>query len=273
MAELFSYSFFNHALIAAVLGSITCGIIGTYVVTKRLVFITGGITHASFGGLGIGFFLGLNPLLGAGIFAAITAVIVEAISGRKKIREDSAIAMAWSFGMATGIIFIFLSPGYVPNLMSYLFGSILTVDSQYLIAMLILTLLVSLIFIILFNNIRLISFDEEFARSYGVPVKFIKFLLIVLVAITAVIYIKVAGIILVLALLTIPQNIAVLFSQNLKGIIFLSILAGLAGSLTGLFISYFLDIPSGASIIFSLVIMYILAYFIKRVQLLRKRKS
>ncbi len=163
MMELFKYTFFNHALLAAILGSITCGIIGTYVVTRRLVFIAGGITHASFGGLGLGFFMGFNPLVGAGAFAALTAAAVETISGKKKIREDSAIAMAWSFGMAIGIIFIFLSPGYAPNLMSYLFGSILTVTNGDLWVMLGLASLVIVVFIILFNDIKFISFDEEYA--------------------------------------------------------------------------------------------------------------
>ncbi len=273
MFDLLKYTFFNHALIAALLGSITCGIIGTYVDTRRLVFIAGGITHASFGGLGIGFFLGFNPLVGAGIFAAITAATVEAISSRKKIREDSAIAMAWSFGMAIGIIFIFLSPAYAPNLMSYLFGSILTVTSIDLLVMLGLALLVIGVFIIFFNDIQFISFDEEFARSSGAAVKFIKYLLIVLVALTSVLYIKVAGIILVLSLLTIPQNMAMLFSRKLKWIIMLSILFGIIGSIAGLFLSYFLDIPSGASIIFSLVILYITTFFFQRIRLNIARKS
>ena len=273
MFDLFTYTFFNHALIAAFLGSITCGIIGTYVVTRRLVFIAGGITHASFGGLGIGFFLGFNPLLGAGIFAALTASVVEAISGRKKIREDSAIAMAWSFGMAVGIIFIFLSPGYAPNLMSYLFGSILTVNTTDLVIMLALALIVSIVFVMFFNNIQFISFDEEFARAGGANVKFIKYLLIILVALTSVLYIKVAGIILVLSLLTIPQNMAILFTRRLKRIIFLSVIFGMIGSFSGLFISYFLDIPSGASIIFCLVILYVAALGIQKIRLLALRNS
>ncbi len=216
MLDLFGYTFFNHAILSAILGSITCGIIGSYVVTRRLVFIAGGITHASFGGLGLGFFLGFNPLVGAGVFAAITAAAVETISGRKKIREDSAIAMAWSFGMAVGIIFIFLSPGYAPNLMSYLFGSILTVTNGDLWVMFGLAIIVCLVFVLLFNDIKFISFDEEYARSGGAPVKIIKYLLIILVALTCVLYIKVAGIILVLSLLTIPQNMALLFSKKLK---------------------------------------------------------
>lgn len=267
MFELFSYTFFNHAVIAALLGSITCGIIGTYVVTRRLVFIAGGITHASFGGLGIGYYLGFSPLVAAGIFAALSASVVEAIGSRKKIREDSAIAMAWSFGMAIGIIFIFLSPGYAPNLMSYLFGSILTVSHNDIWVMMSLAIVVITVFIIFFNDIKFISFDEEFARSGGAPISFIKYLLIVLVALTSVLYIKVAGIILVLSLLTIPQNMAMLFSRNLKGIMILSIIFGIVGSMSGLLLSYYLDIPSGASIIFVLVILYFVAYTYQKIQL------
>lgn len=147
MTEFFSYGFINNALLTALIGSISCGLIGTYIVSKRLVFITGGITHASFGGLGIGYFLGLPPLIGAGIFGTIAALIVEYLSSKKKIRVDSAIAMAWSFGMAIGIIFIFLTPGYAPNLMSYLFGSILTVSRVDIWIMFILMLIILSLFI------------------------------------------------------------------------------------------------------------------------------
>ncbi|NLO67915.1 MAG: metal ABC transporter permease, partial [Bacteroidales bacterium] len=127
--EFFNYQFIVNALLASLLGSITAGIIGTYIVTRRMVFITGGITHASFGGLGLGYFIGINPMLGAGQFGILAGLGVEFLSKYRKIREDSVIAMTWSFGMAVGIIFIFITPGYAPNLMSYLFGNILTVSN------------------------------------------------------------------------------------------------------------------------------------------------
>ncbi|MCD6347172.1 MAG: metal ABC transporter permease [Bacteroidales bacterium] len=260
--NLFSYSFFNHALLTAILGSISCGLIGSYVVTRRLVFITGGVTHASFGGLGIAYFMGIPPLIGAAVFGSLSALGVQFLSSKYKLRIDSAIAMAWSFGMALGIIFIFLTPGYAPNLMSYLFGSILTVSVSDLIIMLILALVSVLVFILWGKYIQLISFDEEFARSQGINVDFFNYFLILLVALTAVLYIRVAGIIMVLSLLTVPQNLALLITNVYKRILLLSILFGLIGTIAGLFFSYFLDIPSGAAIIFSLIIEYFIGWSI-----------
>lgn len=255
--DFFSYDFILYALAASLLGSITAGIIGTYVVTRRMVFITGGITHASFGGLGLGFFLGINPLIGAAVFGLVSGIGVEYLSRFHKIREDSVIAMMWSFGMALGIIFISLTPGYAPNLMSYLFGNILSVSSSDIWIMGILMLVVLALFVPFFRLIQYLTFDEEFARTSRVPVSLFKYLLAGLVALTAVVYIRVAGIILVLSLLTIPQNTALLFSNNLKRIMWLSIAIGFLGSVVGLLISYAGNIPSGASIIFSLVLLYL----------------
>jgi zinc transport system permease protein len=256
--DFFHYDFMLFAIAASLLGSITAGIIGTYVVTRRMVFITGGITHASFGGLGLGFFLGINPLMGAAAFGLLSGLGVEYLSRFHKIREDSVIAMVWSFGMALGIIFISLSPGYAPNLMSYLFGNILSVSVADLVIMGILLTLVLALFVPFFRLIQYVTFDEDFARTSRVPVSLFKYLLSALVALTAVVYIRVAGIILVLSLLTIPQNTALLFSNNLKQIMWLSIGIGFLGSITGLVISYAGNIPSGASIIFSLVLLYLI---------------
>jgi len=269
--EFFHYDFIRFALIASLLSSITAGIIGSYVVTRRMVFITGGITHASFGGLGLGFFLGINPLFGAAVFGVAAGIGVEYLSRFRKIREDSVIAMMWSFGMALGIIFISLTPGYAPNLMSYLFGNILSVSMADIWMMSILLVLVLFLFVPFFRLIQYLTFDEEFARTSRVPVSLFKYLLAGLVALTAVVYIRVAGIILVLSLLTIPQNIALLFSNNLKKIMLLSMGIGFLGSLLGLVLSYIGNIPSGASIIFSLVLLYMLASLAKG--MLNRRKA
>ncbi len=273
ITDFLSYSFIQNALLASVLGSITAGIIGTYIVSRRMVFITGGITHASFGGLGIGYFMGINPLIGAALFGVLSGLGVEWVSKYQKIREDSVIAMIWSFGMALGIIFIYLTPGYAPNLMSYLFGNILSVSGGDLIIMAGLMLVVVALFIPFFRLIQYMTFDEDFARTSRAPVSLFKYLLIGLVALTAVIYIRVAGIILVLSLLTIPQNAAMLFSNNLKKIMWLSILFGFMGSLAGLIFSYSLNIPSGASIIFSLVILYLTTSAVKSIKLKVSRKK
>lgn len=263
LLHLFNYDFFQHAVLAALLMSISCGIIGTYIVSRRMVFISGGITHASFGGVGLGYFLGFSPLAGAAIVAVLAALTTENLTRRKVLRNDSIIAILWSLGMAIGIIFVYLSPGYAPNLMSYLFGSIITVTSTDLWLMLALSITVTAIFTLLYKPILYVAFDEQFARIRGVPVMFVNYLLIVLVALTIVLSIRTAGIILVLSVLTIPQNITNLFTNRFSHIMIGSIVLGFIGSLLGLILSYYLDIPSGACIIFTLVVLYLIARLIK----------
>lgn len=259
IAELFTYGFFRNAFLAALLMSVSCGIIGTYIVSRRMVFISGGITHASFGGVGLGYFLGFPPLAGAAVFAILAALVTENLTRRKVIRNDSIIAIMWSLGMAIGIIFVYLTPGYAPNLMSFLFGSIITVSPTDLWLMLALAIAISNFFAILYRPILYVSFDEQFARTRGVPVMLLNYILIILVALTIVLSIRIAGIILVLSVLTIPQNIANLFTNRFRSIMIASILIGFAGSFIGLLVSYYLNIPSGATIIFTLVILYLAA--------------
>lgn len=261
--DLFTYGFFRSAFLAALLMSVTCGIIGTYIVSRRMVFISGGITHASFGGVGLGYFLGFSPLAGAAIFAVIAALTTENLTRRKLIRNDSIIAIMWSLGMALGIIFIYLTPGYAPNLMSFLFGSIITVNSTDLWLMLALAIVVTGVFIFLYKAILYVSFDEQFARTRGIPVMLLNYILIILVALTIVLSIRIAGIILVLSVLTIPQNIANLFTNRFGSIMIASAIIGFIASFLGLVISYYLDIPSGATIIFTLVVLYLAARVVK----------
>jgi len=266
MFELLQYEFFTNALLAAILTSIICGIMGTYIVAKRIVFISGGITHTSFGGIGIGYFLGMNPILGAAVFSLLSAVGIEFLSKKSEVREDSAIAIMWSFGMAVGIIFIFLTPGYAPNLISFLFGSILTVTQFDLMLIFTLTLIISLFFILFYKAILFVTFDEEFSRTRKIPTSIINYALISLVALTIVLSIKVAGIILIIALLTIPQAAANLFIKDFKKIIFFSIILGLIGSLSGLLLSYSLNIPSGATIVFVQVLIFVILRIVKSIQ-------
>jgi zinc transport system permease protein len=264
--QLLHYQFFMNAVYASILTSISCGIIGTYIVSKRIVFISGGITHASFGGIGMGYFFGFSPILGAMIFSILSALGIEFMSKKTDVREDSAIAILWSFGMAIGVIFIFLTPGYSANLMSYLFGNILTVSGLNLILLFILSIVIIIVFLVLYKTILFVAFDEQYARAIRLPVETINYLLITLIALTIVLNIRVAGIILVISLLTIPQTIANIFSKNFKTIIFLSIAIGFVGSMMGLILSYFLNIPSGASIIFFFVLLFIIAKIIKIIQ-------
>ena len=254
--ELFSYDFFLKAFISAVFASISCGIIGSYIVSRRIVFISGGITHASFGGIGLAFFLGFNPILGAIIFAVFSALGIQFFTKIADVREDSSIAIWWSLGMALGIIFVFLTPGYTPDLMSYLFGNILTVSIPELWYMFFLNVIIITFFSLFFSKILFVAFDEEFAKAAGLPVTLFNYLTIVLIALTVVLNIRVVGIILILSLLTIPQASANLFTKDFKKLIMLSSLFAFIGAVSGLFISSFLDIPSGAAIIFTLVVMF-----------------
>lgn len=256
LIALFNFSFFQNAFLAAFIASITCGIIGTYIVSRRIVFISGGITHASFGGIGMGYYFGFDPIAGAIAFGILSALGIEFFTKKADLREDSAIAMLWSLGMALGVIFIFLTPGYAPNLMSYLFGNILTVSKGELIYLLILAVFVIGFFMFFYRMIIFVSFDEEFALTNNAPVRLFNALLISLVALTIVLNIRVVGIILVMSLLTIPQAIANLFTKRFDIMMVYSIVFGFIGSLTGLALSYIYDIPSGAAIIFTLVVLY-----------------
>ncbi len=254
--NLFTYDFFMHAFLASLFSAISCGIIGTYIVSRRIVFISGGITHASFGGIGIGYFLGLNPILGAAVFAVLSGLGIQLFTQKAKLREDSSIAIWWSLGMAIGIIFIYITPGYTPNLMSYLFGSILTVSTTELWLMAGLSLLLIAFFSLMYRTILYVAFDEEFAHTTGLPVALINYLLISLIAITIVLNIRVVGIILILSLLTLPQAMANIFTKDFKQMMLLSVVIAFVGSFIGLLVAYFADIPSGASIIFTLIILF-----------------
>ena len=263
--ELFQYQFFLKAFLAAIFASLSCGIIGGYIVSRRIVFISGGITHASFGGIGLAFFMGFNPLLGAVLFAIASALGIQFFTRVAEIREDSSIAIWWSLGMALGIIFVFLTPGYTPNLMSYLFGNILTVTVSELWWMFILNIVIITFFALFIRPILYIAFDEEFAKAAGLPVALFNYVIMTLIALTVVLNIRVVGIILILSLLTIPQATANLFTNDFKKLLLLSSLFAFIGTISGLFISYFLDIPSGAAIIFTLVIIFALFKLIKMV--------
>jgi len=256
--SILQYDFIVKSLLGAIFASITAGLAGTYIVSRRMVFLSGGITHASFGGIGIGYYAGFNPVVGAAVFGILSALGVEYLSVRQKIREDSAIGILWAFGMAIGIIFIWLTPGYSPNLMGYLFGSILTVTNADIIALGIMSLILILYFSIFYRTILYISFDEVYARTYSSYVDVFKYVTTALMALTIVLNIRMAGVILVLSLLTIPPNIAMLFTRVYFRIIVWSVVAGFAGTSVGYIISYFAGIPVGATIIFTLAVIWLL---------------
>ena len=204
--ELFKYTFFQNALLGSLFASIACGIIGTYIVTRRLVFISGGITHASFGGIGIGLYTGISPLLTAAIFSVLSAFGVEWLSKRSDMREDSAIAVFWTFGMAVGIIFSFLAPGFTPELSSFLFGNILTITPGDIILLGIISLALAVFFAIFLRPIVSIAFDREFARSQRLPVTLFEYTLMMFIALTIVACLRMIGIVLVISLLTLHSS-------------------------------------------------------------------
>lgn len=257
--ELLHYTFFQHALLGSLFASIACGIIGTYIVTRRLVFISGGITHASFGGIGLGLYAGISPLLSAAIFSVLSSFGVEWLSKRKDMREDSAIAVFWTFGMAVGIIFSFLAPGFTPDLSAFLFGNILTITPTDILLLAILSVLLTLFFTLFLNPIICIAFDREFARSQRIPVALFEYILMMFIALTIVSCLRMVGIVLAISLLTLPQMTANLFTHSFKKIIWWSVITGYAGCLGGLFISYKLQVPSGAAIIFFSILIYTFA--------------
>ncbi|MFV0482492.1 MAG: metal ABC transporter permease [Bacteroidales bacterium] len=272
MTELFSlfqYNMFVNAIFASILSGISCGIVGSYIVSKRIVFISGGITHASFGGIGLALFLGISPLLGGIVFAAIAAIGVRLLSQRSTIREDSSIAIWWALGMSLGVIFTKLTKGYTPSIESFLFGSILGVTSSELALMVALVAGVTLLFSTFYRPILYSAFDEEYAKVAGLPTNLINYSLSVIIAITIVLNIRVAGVILIIALMTIPQAIAGLLSKSLGRQMLLSSVFGASGSVLGLYVSYFADIPSGPSIVLALICVYIIIWIMTKLKKIR----
>ena len=256
MIDLLHYPFFQNALLGACLASIVCGIIGTYIVARRLVFISGGVTHASFGGIGLGVFLGINPILSATLFAILSAFGVEYMAQKEHVREDSAIALFWTFGMSVGIICCFLTPGFIPDLPSFLFGSILTIDTSDLLFLAVLAIVIILFMSLCYRAVLSVAFDRTFALSQGLPVRAIEYVMMGLIAMTIVSTLRMVGIVLSLSLLTIPQMTANLFTCHFKRMMLLSIGFGWIDCLLGLSLSYLLNVPSGATIIFVSILVF-----------------
>lgn len=263
--ELFDYAFFRNALIGSFFASIATGIIGTYIVTRRLVFISGGITHTSLGGLGIGFYMGWNPILSAIIFSILSAFGIKWLSDKQNVREDSAIAVFWSFGMAIGIILTFLTPGFAPNLSEYLFGNILTISTTDIGMLVGLSVLLILFFGIFYRNIVSVSFDVQFAKTRRIPTRFIEYTMMLFIAITIVLSIRLVGIVLLLSLITIPQMTANIFTVNYARIIFVSAGISFVACVAGLLLSYYLNVPSGAFIIFVLILLFVIGKVVRRI--------
>jgi zinc transport system permease protein len=260
--SIFSYQFMQHAIIASLMVSLICGVMGVMIVEKKLTMMTGGIAHTSYGGVGLGYLLGFEPLAGAFGISIIAAISIAFIKRRGRTRIDVATGLFWSFGMALGVLFISLMPGYPPDLGSYLFGNMLSITRSDLILMACMTLLVTLTVAGLYNYWKAYMFDEEFLSVIGVKTAIFDYLFMVLVAVSTVVLIRVTGIVLVLALITAPVASAELFTRSLKTRIAFSIISSAAFCLTGLLLSVWLDISAGSSIVVVAVLSYAVMYAI-----------
>ncbi|NCB12379.1 MAG: metal ABC transporter permease [Erysipelotrichia bacterium] len=255
MLEVLQYDFIQNALIAGVLISIAAGIIGSLVVVNKITFLTGGIAHSSYGGIGLAIYLGIPVLFGATVFAVITAIIIAIITLKNRTRIDAIIGMMWASGMAIGIIFVDLTPGYNVDLMSYLFGSIVAVSNEDIYYMTILDLFIIGIVVYFYKEILAVSYDSEFASLRGINVKFFYTLILILAALCVVAAIKAVGLILVIALLTIPTYLAETFASKLSSMMIISSVLATIFTILGLIVSYLYDISSGASIIMVAVLV------------------
>ena len=258
MLEILQYPFFQNALLGVVIISIASALIGTYITTRRMTFISGGITHACFGGLGLGYYLGVNPIFMASVFAIGASAGVEWLSERYRVREDSATAVVWALGMAIGVLFIFLTPGYVPELNAFLFGNILTISSSDLLAFAIYTVILVLFFALFYNKIIACAFDRDFARVSHLPVKVISYLMTAMVAVCIVLTIRLVGIMLLMSMLTLPQMIAEMFAPRFKMMVMLSMIISIVCGVAGLFISASINVPCAAIIVILFAVIFLI---------------
>lgn len=266
MFELLQYSFFSNALLIGLLSGIACGIIGSFVVVKKISFISGSIAHASFGGIGLAYFFGFNPVLGAILFSVLSAFGIGFVNRKNKNQEDASIGAIWAIGMAIGLVFIYLTPGYAADLMTYLFGNILLSTAQDLWYILFLDLFIIGSVVYLYKWLVAFIFDEEFATVTNIPVFFLYLFFLVLIALSVVVLIRSVGVILVIALLTLPASSAQLLSKNFKYIIGWAVLLAILENLIGIFLSYYLNLPSGPVIIILAGIVYLFIFFIKNLK-------
>ena len=255
--DLFHYNYLLNALLVSVFAGLTCGIIGTYVVCRRTVFLAGGITHASFGGLGVALYLGVNPIIGALISAVLASLGIEWAGNRGHIREDSAIGIVWSIGMAVGALFMSLRPGYAGGLSAVLFGSIVTVTTADVWASVVLAALVLAGTLLWLRAVIYVAFDREFSRSRGIHTKWLSYLMAALIAVTIVLSIRIMGIVLLMSLITMPVVIVNQISASYRTIVWGAPLIAVLANIAGLVVSYNYEVPSGVTIIFILTMVLI----------------
>ena len=261
---MFSYDFMRNALYASLLVGVACGLIGTLVVLNRIVFLGGGIAHAAYGGIGLAYYFGQDPMLGAILFSILSALGMGLVHLRTKARSDTLIGVMWSIGMAIGIIFVSLTPGFKADLMSYLFGSLLAVSGADLRLMAVVVLLVIAFVVLLYRSLQAISFDETFSTVRNLPVAVLYLVMLVMIGLTVVVAMRVVGLIMVIAMLTIPPATANLFLKDMKGMMLLSIGLGWIFSTVGLIVSFALNLQAGSVIILVASLSYLLAAGVKK---------
>lgn len=262
---LLDYTFFQNALLGALLASVLCAIVGTYVVTRRMVIAGGGMAHASLGGVGMAAYWGFPPLLGAAVFAVLSGFGIKWLSSKRTVREDSAIAMLWTFGMALGIMFAYLTPGFMTDLPSYLFGDILSISHTDIVMLGILTFMAVLLYVLLRRSVISVACDRDFARTQGLPVGAIEGGMTLLMALAIVGCLHMVGIVMVISLLSVPQMTAALFASTYQRMVWLSAVFAYVGCVGGLLLSYYADVPGGASIILTSIGIYAVCRIIKSV--------
>ena len=255
------YRFMQNALLAALLASIVTGIIGTIAIEKKLISMSGGIAHASFGGIGLGYLLGFEPIWGGLMFAVASSAMISRLPKSTRLKADTMIGILWSFGMSLGILFITLAPGYMPDMTSYLFGDILSVSSGFIVYIAVFTVVVIALFAMLYHPLVLYLFDEEYATARGINVTLLRWVVYIMIPIGIIVLVKVVGIILTIALMTIPVSIAKLYFNSIGKVVGFSMLFSFVFCLAGLAVAYYANIPSGVCIVIISTLVYLLLVF------------
>ncbi len=273
MLEYLDYTFFRYALAGVILIAVSAAMIGTYIITRRLVAICGGITHACFGGLGLGYFLGISPVATAAVFAVGSSVAVEWMSTRLRMREDSVIAVIWSVGMAIGVLFVFMTPGYVPELNSFLFGNILTISLTDIETFAAFTGLLILFFALFYNKIVACAFDRDFAAVMHLPVRFINYTMTVFVALCIVLTIRLVGVMLLMSMLSLPMMTAEVFSRRFLHMMLLSTVISLLCSVAGLWLGTLIDVPCSAIIVILMAVTFFVSRVVRQIAVASRRRA
>ncbi|MDE6286559.1 MAG: metal ABC transporter permease [Muribaculaceae bacterium] len=257
--QYLDYTFFRYALAGVVLISIAAAVVGSYIISRRLVAIAGGVTHACFGGLGLGYFLGVSPVVMATLFAVASSAGVEWMSQKIRLREDSAIAVVWSLGMAVGVLFVFMTPGYVPELNSFLFGNILTISATDLAVFAAFAIVLCTFFAWRFKLIVAVAFDRDFARVQGLPARFVSYSMTVFVAVCIVLTIRLVGVMLLMSMMSLPMMTAEVFCRRFSSMVWTSAAVSVVAGVAGLFAGAAIDVPCSAMIVLCLAGFFIVA--------------